>query len=59
MITIKKYGIWNAVMQKSKMDMLQNYLDNHDEAIYLKLPRQITSGQFKEVIGQLKLDGAR
>ena len=44
---------------ESKMDMLQNYLDNHDEAIYLKLPRQITSEQFKEVIGQLKLDGAR
>lgn len=55
----KKVWYMERCDAESKMDMLQNYLNNHDDAIYLKLPRQITTDQFKEIIDQLKQDGAR
>ena len=38
---------------------LQNYLDSHDDATYLQLPKQTTPEQFKEIVSQLKQDGAR
>ena len=37
---------------------LQNYLDSHDDATYL-LPKQTTPEQFKDIVSQLKQDGAR
>ncbi len=38
---------------------LENYLDSHDDATYLQLPKQTTQEQFKEIVNQLKQDGAR
>lgn len=43
---------------KDTIDSIKNYLDVHDEAIYLKLP-PVKKQEFKQMTDQLKKDGAR
>lgn len=52
----KKWYIERGSESKTE---LQNYLDRHDDATYLRLPEKTTTEQFKEIVGQLKQDGAR
>lgn len=43
---------------KEAITNIQNYVTNHDEAIYLKLP-SVSPNEFRSMIVQLKQDGAR
>lgn len=50
---------WYIERGSESKTALQNYLDSHDDAIYLQLPKKMTPEQFKTIVDQLKQDGAR
>ncbi len=56
-----KDKVWYVERGKGQetIDAIKDYLQQHDEGMYLKIPEEVSSEQFRDIIKQFKQDGAR